>query len=414
MNKQKLIIVGGGISGLIAARHLCLQYEVIILEALSRLGGRINTINDEQSGIIIEAGAEFVHGEAGETIKLLKEAGIEFIKVEGEFYQKNDKGLRVQEYADNGWEGMLKKMAAEEQDMTLREFLDTHYSEPEFHELCRRALTFAKGFDLADPDRVSMRSLYEEWSHQSDDHRIKGGYALLIGYLMAECQKKGCRLVTNAEVKEIRWNDSQVQLLTTDESSYTADKCLLTVPLGVLQKRKLNFIPAIDPYLEAADQIGFGTVIKVILTFNERFWNADAGFFLSEESIPTWWTQLPEQTPVLTGWAAATELNDCSGEQILEKALDSLSAIFDLSRPLLKEKLRTWRIFNWQQQETIQGAYSFNTPESKEALKILNTPVRNRIYFAGEALYSGIHPGTVEAAIISAQQVAGQLTDHAG
>ena len=48
------------------------------------------------------------------------------------------------------------------------------------------------------------------------------------------------------------------------------------------------------------------------------------------------------------------------------------------------------------------GAYSYATVETEAAKKLMTTPLANTIFFAGEALYSGNHPGTVEAALVSA------------
>jgi monoamine oxidase len=39
----------------------------------------------------------------------------------------------------------------------------------------------------------------------------------------------------------------------------------------------------------------------------------------------------------------------------------------------------------------------------------LNTPVSNTVFFAGEALYNGKYPGTVEAALQSGKSVAKQI-----
>jgi len=55
------------------------------------------------------------------------------------------------------------------------------------------------------------------------------------------------------------------------------------------------------------------------------------------------------------------------------------------------------------------GGYSYATPETANALKILNTPINEKLFFAGEGLYSGDHPGTVEAAIVSAKQTVAHL-----
>ena len=61
---KKVIIIGGGIAGLSAARHLekySAHFKVDILEACDRVGGRILTITTED-GVDLEMGAHFSHG----------------------------------------------------------------------------------------------------------------------------------------------------------------------------------------------------------------------------------------------------------------------------------------------------------------------------------------------------------------
>lgn len=412
MDKQTLIIVGGGISGLVAARQLSQHYEIILLEAMPGFGGRIRTVTAKEFPVVIEGGAEFVHGEAEQTIKLLNEAGIPFVKVEGEFYHKEGNILKIQDDQDDGWGGLMDKMGDLARDMTLQQFLDIHFSGVASEGLRKRAVSFAQGFDLADEHRVSVKALYSEWSDQSEDSRVEGGYDRLIRFLVDGCREKGVKLVNQAVVKEVRWQEGSVQVFTADQQHYHAAKCLLTVSLGVLKSNYIGFRPAVDNYITAAGQIGFGTVIKVILAFNQKFWKDDAGFFLSGETIPTWWTQLPEDTAVLSGWAGGpkgAELSSYTDEQLLEKALESLAAIFNLDIKVIKERLTGWKIFNWKNDPAVQGAYSYQMPESRGALELLNTPVDRTLYFAGEGLYSGSHPGTVEAAIVNVLQVAEKL-----
>ena len=61
MDKKEVLIIGAGISGLVAARvlrHAGLDVEII--EGRERIGGRILSIH--QPGVTIEAGPEFIHG----------------------------------------------------------------------------------------------------------------------------------------------------------------------------------------------------------------------------------------------------------------------------------------------------------------------------------------------------------------
>jgi|ADGO01.1.fsa_nt_gi Monoamine oxidase len=63
------------------------------------------------------------------------------------------------------------------------------------------------------------------------------------------------------------------------------NRCIITVPVGVLQNDALHFSPAIDDYISAAKQIGFGSVVKILFQFKEPFWlsNADDVGFISQK-----------------------------------------------------------------------------------------------------------------------------------
>jgi monoamine oxidase len=194
---------------------------------------------------------------------------------------------------------------------------------------------------------------------------------------------------------------------------YDAEKAIITVPLPILTaaaaSASINFTPPLDDYIKAAEEIGMGEVIKIVLQFKQRFWKEDTGFVLTDETFPTWWTQLPDETQILTGWAGGTKAEQFHGhsdDEILEKALFSLAAIFNKTISELKENLQQSWIFNWQKDVHSMGAYSYSMPNSDISRKILNLPVADTIYFAGEALYDGESPGTVEAALASGKKVA--------
>ncbi|WP_042455170.1 protoporphyrinogen oxidase [Neobacillus dielmonensis] len=80
--KQKVVIIGGGISGLTAAYYLQksisadrLPIEVQLIEASHRLGGKMQTVN--RDGFIIERGPDSFLARKTSIIKLAKEVGME-------------------------------------------------------------------------------------------------------------------------------------------------------------------------------------------------------------------------------------------------------------------------------------------------------------------------------------------------
>ena len=93
-------------------------------------------------------------------------------------------------------------------------------------------------------------------------------------------------------------------------------------------------------------------------------------------------------------------------EEILDLSLRSLAETFELKYSLVKEQLAAYKVINWPNDPWAQGAYSYSTPESQEAWKELTKPIDNKIFFAGEALYSGEETATVEGALGSGLETA--------
>src|SRR5688500_14739440 len=97
MTTTDIIIIGAGATGLMAALELCRAgKKVMILEARDRAGGRIHTENDPAFDLPVELGAEFVHGDLELTIKLLREAGIEFYPARGKLWRSQHGRLEQQ------------------------------------------------------------------------------------------------------------------------------------------------------------------------------------------------------------------------------------------------------------------------------------------------------------------------------
>lgn len=417
MGKQTVIIIGAGAAGLMAALELADKYMVIVLEANKRVGGRIHTMKSNQSPLLVEAGAEFIHGNLPLTFELLKKAGIGYTKINGKFYRKEKGEWEEQTEMIEGWDELIKQMKNLKEDMTMEEFLSLHYPGEKHEDFRRHVTEYTEGFDIANVKTASVKALYKEWSHEEEDiYRIPKGYGALIDYLKNECERKRCQVLTDQTVTQIDWEKDHVTVQTAAGQQYYAHKVVVTVPVSVLRKTigasSINFTPAIDEHIKAAHEIGMGNVVKVVLHFREIFWGKDLGFVFSDENVPTWWTQIPDDRPVLTGWAGSRKAdyfsNHSEGE-ILEVALKSLANIFDKSITQLKENLREGFVFSWEKEKHAEGAYAYSMTGSPLAKKILNTPIEDTIYFAGEALAESDSPGTVEAALISGKEVAKKI-----
>lgn len=415
MPKSSVIIIGGGAAGLLAASELAGDFEVLVLEALPRIGGRIHShrIGDT----IIEAGAEFIHGNVPLTLELLQRAGISYAETAGEMYRKSQGRFTEAAEMTEDWNGLLEKMEAEPADLTVKELLEKHFSGERYVLFRKHVRSYAEGFDLADISRASVKGMLKEWKEQEyTNFRIPAGYSRLMNYLADQAKSKGARVVTGQPVSKVHWQRGEVSVQTREGNQWTAARLLVTVPVSMLQKQAsgagIKFMPPVDIDQSGSGIIGFGAVIKLVFRFKRSFWQVDAGFILSDELIPTWWTQLPDPVPLITGWVgglAASELSSEGDESLVEIGLGSLAAIYDLPVETLKEQLEHASVFNWQRQPYILGGYSYATVDGEAARTSLSVPLEDTLFFAGEAVYSGDHPGTVEAALVSGREAADRV-----
>ncbi len=428
--KNNILIIGAGAAGLMAARTLSnAGKQVTVLEARNRTGGRIHTLSDELVFKNTELGAEFVHGNLPTTINLLKEAGIKYHSANAEMWRYQNGDFEENSTVIKDWDLLIKRLDALKEDINIWDFLNEEFPGNKYEELRSSVWAYVSGYDTADPRDASAFALRKEWEHEEMDaqHRLKGGYCSMINYLSNEC--KSGQIYLNAVVKTIKWKNGSVKAITKDGSVYEAGQLLIAMPLGVLKAAEgengvITFNPPIPKYSNAIQQMGFGSVIKLLFEFDTAFW-LDAktqqmagknvgkmGYLFSDEEIPTWWTQVPHHSTVLTGWiggpAAANKINTPDTE-VLEQGLRSLANIFKIDFEELKNKLVAYRIMNWTADPFTRGSYAYDTVDAPEARKVLNRPVEDTIFFTGEYLYDGTAMGTVEAALTSGLQVAERI-----
>ncbi|HXB91567.1 MAG TPA: NAD(P)/FAD-dependent oxidoreductase [Puia sp.] len=427
-----IIVLGAGAAGLLAARQLSdAGWAVIVLEAAARPGGRINTLYPPLFDGWAEGGAEFIHGSLEWSLRLAKEAGIPVHPVRSGMTRVKKGQWSGNRMITPGWDELMEKMAAVKEDLSLTEFLSRNFPGDPYAGLRESVRGFAQGFDLADLNRASTRALYREWSHDGEDeeYRLEGGYGKLVDHLSAQCRAGGCTIHLSSPVTHVRWERGRVELTTKAGAVFTASKLLITVSLGVLQypgdslssAGSLEFIPAIPEHLQAAGRLGYGSVVKILLAFRAPFWRkrkkrGHTLFIVSDEKVPTWWTQADDENTLLTGWLTGDNMREFQRlppEEQMNTCISALGSIFALEAAFLREQLAGSRILDWSRAPYVRGGYSFEAVGSVEARHLLSQPVEDTLYFAGEALYEGDSPATVEAAFssgaVAAQKIIARL-----
>jgi hypothetical protein len=298
-----VLVIGAGAAGLTALRQLeRAGKRVLCLEARDRIGGRIFTVHDPLTPVPLELGAEFVHGRSTEIFELLHDMRLTFYELGGRIVGGGGTDRVVED---------IKRECDEARDETLHEFLDRHdYSEKEK----QAAISFIEGFDAARASRISAISIGKD---ERAAERIEGDrtFRILSGYtsLLLGLGTSPVRL--NSIVDAVKWCRESATVgvrsaLNGRRESLHSRRVLITVPLGVLQSGSIRFEPEPGTILGAAQALEFGNVFRVTLRFEKPFWAdkpelSGASFILSEEPVfPTWWTTLPVESAVITGWSA--------------------------------------------------------------------------------------------------------------
>jgi monoamine oxidase len=346
-------IIGAGAAGLAAWRELkSAGINAILLEARDRIGGRVLT--DRSSSLPVELGAEFVHGEPPAFSSILRAARLEVVQSSGLSLLLGEEGLQpCPEY----WK-IIEKIDQQidpTYEMAYDRFLERAQASPFEKRLSR---SHVEGFNAASAELISASAIAigdraTPLIARGKQSRIVSGYGSLIDWLAADVPHELIRLQT--VVRKIQWQQGRTEIVAdtpTGERVFLATQVLITLPLGVLKtspdtRGAVRFIPPLTQKETTLENLEMWHVVKLIINFRERFWRKHGafGFTVSfDENVPTWWTQDPTPSNFLTGWAAgpaAKKLNGLSYNEVLDRAIGSLSRTFDLKRDVR----RGWKAY---------------------------------------------------------------------
>jgi len=437
-----VIIIGAGMAGLAAARELGrASLSVCLLEARGRIGGRVFTLHDPACNVPIELGAEFIHGRAREIWDPLENAGAKITEVHGDSWCISDGKLSSCDFFEEV-DSILEKMDDSVPDESFSAFLSRRFGEPQTNrqrEAQQHALSYVSGFNAADPAQVGVHWLVREMRAEK---KIQGdrafrpgdGYTTLLNAFQEQIAHFGVDVCTDTVVESVSWRAGNVKVSARDARGtllLEAPRVLVTVPLSLLktppgQAGAVRFIPELpEQKRDALNRMEMGKVIRVVLRFRERFWESIkpsarsrknlshmAFLFSKSEWFPTWWTTMPEKSPVLTAWAPFRSAERLSGQSesfMTERSLQTLSALLGPGIKELQNLLERVYVHDWQSDPFSLGAYSYGKVGADGAQEAIAAPLENALFFAGEATDTEGHNGTVHAALATGFRAAREI-----
>lgn len=417
----KVIVVGAGLSGLAAARALSSAgLEVLVLEARDRIGGRIHSRSFGAS--VVDNGANWITGTEGnpvydqaekQSLRYLplseRTPAVIFDRVSGESISGQEFDRMFSDFTNS----LPKLRRSLPKSATLADGVRELAERRGYDEKTKRWFTWAiqqwegEMSYAGGAEKLSLEHFWKDLSFPGDSFVLTDGFGQV-----PEALAKGLSVRLNQPVRRIDYAKDQVTV-TTENSSYQADKVIVTVPLGVLKSRKIEFNPELpSDKLTAIDRLEMGHLETMIMRFDQKFW-PDGGFCIFEDPMPPFrcFSDFAgvKKDPILIGWLAGSEapsvLESMSEAALLSGVLDLFGKVFKKSVPAPIETYMS----KWALDPFSFGAYSFHPVGSrKEDRRALARDIDGKVFFAGEATSSKYY-GTTHGAMITGFRVAKKI-----
>ncbi|MCB0195653.1 MAG: FAD-dependent oxidoreductase [Anaerolineae bacterium] len=419
----RVLVIGAGAAGLAAGRRLHQGgYDVLLLEARNRIGGRIWT-NHDLAPHPVELGAEFIHGDKAITWSLVRAYGLhtldkvpwEQISVYMDEQLLGPEAFFALPYAEEVfWLTYVDEVAeawgnAGRSDGSITEILGADKMPEGMQTLLHNRFTADM---TAEPEQLGIYG-WLEWLRVHDgenEYRLVEGYSRLMEQLAA-----GLDVRLNKPIKRIRWDANGVTAYTRTGETFEAQCAVVTLPLAVLQAGDVTFDPVLPAGKQAAiNGLGSGHVNKLILKFKKRFWPEISPALFTTLDSQIWWRPglgRTNEAPLLTGYMggqAAKRFMALGEEGAIREGIRHLEQMFGLKN--LHHHLETGLLVAWSSDPYTKMSYSYVPVGGAGLRDQLVAPIERVLFFAGEATSrecaSTVH-GALESGFTAADELMG-------
>lgn len=415
-----VIVIGAGISGLAAARTLGgMGYEVVVLEARDRIGGRLYT--DHGLGAPFEVGAGWIHGPEGNPISALarRAGGRTFVTDDDSFQVFAADGSPIPRGdVEQGWE-RLERLAGQidarfDADQPLSRAIARVSKAAARDPLMQWMLSAYTEFDTGGPlEQLSAYYFDEDSAFDGADVVLTNGYDRVLTPLA-----RGLDIRLGNRVTSVEYAEGEGASVYVGTARHDASFVICTLPLGVLKAGGVAF----DPPLPRAHRrritgLGMGNVTKLAMRFDAPYWPKDVQYFgLMTKERGRWNYFLNYRTfseaNILLGLSVGAypaRVEQLSDRAMLADGMKAVRRMFGAKVPAPE----AYRLTRWSSDPYSLGAYSYSRVGMKpDDFDALARPVAGTLLLAGEHTLFKYH-ATVHGAYLSGLRAAAQIDDLA-
>ena len=446
-----VVVVGAGSAGLFAAKTLNeYGYDVMIIEATNRIGGRVKS--ESLGDIRVELGAEEHYGATGDNPvwHAVRDAYGESIYVSPYLGRT---ALSMDGSSNTCWrKSSALHPCGDDGDVAIFDDFSNWYWKPNQHldpgsslaedvadkygvDASHRAyhlydVGFAGGSYATNLDQLGARSLAlqsNQWDLSSSTQTLGDknlGYSDVLETLWWDDVVTNSDLLLSSPVVSIDTSGDDVVITDSNGATHAARQVIVTVSIGVLQSEMINFIPDLPEATVAAYKgIGMDMGMKVPMRFSSAWWETEGealAWLVTEGLAGACWVpsdyKVGSSSHILMCYPMGdngTALNDiavaaggaAAGDAaIIDAILADLDGTFPQALGLASTTYVEGIVQNWGAEPYTLGVYSYPkigtyATASDSRRRDLQDPVANeRIFFAGEGTHV-THPSTVPGAL---------------
>eukprot|EP00816_Leptocylindrus_hargravesii_P009877 CAMPEP_0196809030 /NCGR_PEP_ID=MMETSP1362-20130617/8994_1 /TAXON_ID=163516 /ORGANISM="Leptocylindrus danicus, Strain CCMP1856" /LENGTH=603 /DNA_ID=CAMNT_0042183573 /DNA_START=235 /DNA_END=2042 /DNA_ORIENTATION=+ len=225
---------------------------------------------------------------------------------------------------------------------------------------------------------------------------------------------------TRNKVSNQENNSAPLVLITTSDGvAISADACIVSVPVSVLQDGDITFHPSLpQAKVEAFQMIGMRNAVKLILKFRTPLWPAHLQSVVCADSdIPEMWFRKFDYDTTTTVHVAVCYLMDQAADALVQRGQEEatklaklqLQRMFRITAEEMEVSFVDSTMYDWGAHDSIRGGYSF----PKVGIRPLHfqdmaDSVSDRLFFCGEHTHLGA-PMTVQAAMETGVRAADEV-----